>query len=68
MTRAIESTRAHTHKHTHTHTHTHTRMLKGLSPHDPHKKVLKVTAFTPRDLDLVTNLALAAAASLDVSA
>ena len=44
------------------------RMLKGLSPHDPHKKVLRVTAFTPRDLDLVTNLALAAAASLDVTA
>jgi hypothetical protein len=43
-------------------------MLKGLSPHDPHKKVLRVTAFTPRDLDLVTNLALAAAASLDVTA
>ena len=60
MTRASVSTRARTH--------THIRMLKGLSPHDPHKKVLRVTAFTPRDLDLVTNLALAAAASLDVTA
>jgi hypothetical protein len=44
------------------------RMLKSPSAQAPNKKVLRVTAFTARDLDLVTNLALAAAASLDVSA
>jgi hypothetical protein len=44
------------------------RMLKSPSAQAPNKKVLRVTAFTARDLDLVTNLVLAAAASLDVSA